>query len=117
MKKVLLIIAGVLLISGSVFNVTLAANAMESQDEKTPTVDVIAYFTKRDTLDYLIQEGQWKFNGKDTVKIAGISTKVRLVVTDSTAKGYKMALSLSNDIVGTTLKFETDELVEGYISE
>ena len=54
------------------------------------TLDVIAYFAKGDTCDYWISETKWKINGKDTIKTADIATKIRLVVTDSTATGYKM---------------------------
>lgn len=103
---------------------------MASQDS---TVNVIGWFSARDTLEYWISQGNWRINGKDTIKTAGISTKVRLVVTDSTTDGYKMdytfldfrADSIGNSslgnfqygiteklgkkIVGTTVQFETDE--------
>lgn len=97
------------------------------------TLDVIAYFAKGDTCDYWISETKWKINGKDTIKTADIATKIRLVVTDSTATGYKMNytfMDIDNDtttnsleaklanaiaervgktVIGTTIEFETDE--------
>lgn len=106
-------------------------------DEKTEaqdsTLDVIGWFSKRDTVEYWINESQWKFHENDTVKTSDISTKVRLVVTDSTANGYKMDYTfleftgdslgnsfqsnlqnslirkLGQKIVGTTVHFETNE--------
>lgn len=96
-------------------------------------VNVVAYFAKGDTCDYWIAESKWRVNGKDTTKISDIRTKVRLVVTDSTANGYKMTYtftdvvsdstvnSLNNKllgkiadnlkryVIGTTIQFETDE--------
>ena len=97
------------------------------------TLDVIAYFAKGDTCDYWISETKWKINGKDTIKTTDIATKIRLVVTDSTATGYKMNytfMDIDNDtttnsleaklanaiaervgktVIGTTIEFETDE--------
>lgn len=102
-------------------------------DSVPANVDVVAYFCKNDTVDYWISEGKWKVTDGDTVKTAGINTKVRLVVTDSTAAGYKMSYTflecegdttvqsrmgdfqnkmvelLGKKVVGTTIKFETDE--------
>ena len=90
-------------------------------------VNVVAYFCKGDTCEYWIYENEWKVDGKDTVKTLGVSTQVRLVVNDSTSKGYKMSytfLDVKADSVGvmamltertaksvidTTINFETDE--------
>lgn len=96
-------------------------------------VDVVGYFCKGDTCEYWITEGKWKVNGKDTVKLADVATKVRLVVTDSTQAGYKMSYtflemrmdsvnshfenemlkklmeSSNKCVVGTTVELETNE--------
>ena len=103
---------------------TLAADSM---------VHVIAYFAKGDTCDYQIVESKWKIAGTDSTMTSCITTKVRLVVTDSTSSGYKMTytfMDVENDttaqsqenallsrlteklrqnVVGTTIEFETDE--------
>lgn len=66
-------------------------------------VNVVAYFCKGDTCEYWIYENEWKVDGKDTVKTLGVSTQVRLVVNDSTSKGYKMSytfLDVKADSVG-----------------
>ena len=66
-------------------------------------VNVVAYFCKGDTCEYWIYENEWKVNGKDTVKTLDVSTQVRLVVNDSTSKGYKMSytfLDVKADSVG-----------------
>lgn len=96
-------------------------------------VNVIAYFAKGDTCDYQIVESKWKIAGTDSTMSSCITTKVRLVVTDSTASGYRMTytfMDVENDttaqsrenallsrlteklrqnVVGTTIEFETDE--------
>ena len=96
-------------------------------------VNVVAYFSKGDTCEYWISEGEWKVNGTDTVKTLGVSTQVRLVVNDSTPKGYKMSYTFldvkadsvgdnfrdkmmamvtertAKSVIGTTVYFETDE--------
>lgn len=96
-------------------------------------VNVVAYFCKGDTCEYWIYENEWKVNGKDTVKTLGVSTQVRLVVNDSTSKGYKMSYTFldvkadsvgdnfrdkmmamvaertAKSVIGTTINFETDE--------
>ena len=38
-------------------------------------VDVVAYFCIGDTCEYWINEGKWKVNGKDTVKLTDVATK------------------------------------------
>ena len=90
-------------------------------------VNVVAYFCKGDTCEYWIHENEWKVDGKDTVKTLGVSTQVRLVVNDSTSKGYKMSYTFldvkadsvgvmamltertAKSVIGTTINFETDE--------
>ena len=90
-------------------------------------VNVVAYFCKGDTCEYWIHENEWKVDGKDTVKTLGVSTQVRLVVNDSTSKGYKMSYTFldvkadsvgvmamltertAKSVIGSTINFETDE--------
>ena len=96
-------------------------------------VNVVAYFCKGDTCEYWIYENEWKVDDKDTVKTLGVSTQVRLVVNDSTSKGYKMSYTFldvkadsvgdnfrdkmmamiaertAKSVIGTTINFETDE--------
>lgn len=96
-------------------------------------VDVVGYFCKGDTCEYWINEGKWKVNGKDTTKLVDVATKVRLVVTDSTQAGYKMAYTFlemrmdstgshfenemlrkimeigNKSVIGTTVELETND--------
>lgn len=98
------------------------------------TVDVVAYFAKGDTCDYRITETKWKISGTDTIQTVCVNTYVRLVVTDSTATGYKMNYTftgvdcdttarsveskilstitdkMKQQVVGTTIEFETNEM-------
>lgn len=102
-------------------------------------INVIGYFCKNDSIDYWISETEWKVNNGDTIKTAGVSSKVRIVVTDSTSTGYKMKYTfldcvgdtavdkglgafqnkivekLGKKVVGTTIEFETDEF--GHITK
>lgn len=99
------------------------------------TINVIAWFNRRDTVTYRINESSWKLNGTDTVLTASYSMIARISVVDSTANGYKMDYTfldfptdtlpdsasaidkfhnqitdkLARKIVGTTVHFETDE--------
>ncbi|MEF2644479.1 MAG: hypothetical protein U0M50_10545 [Paramuribaculum sp.] len=142
MKKIIYAIIGLLLISG--FMVSQAQTSATPQELVVDTnpdslVDVTGYFCKNDTIDYWISETEWKFNDGDTIKNAGVLTKVRIVVTDSTSTGYKMTYTfldcvgdtavakgmgtvqnkivekLGQKIVGTTIEFETDEF--GHITK
>ena len=105
----------------------------QTQEESDSTVAVIAWFDKRDTMTYWINEGSWTVKDGDTTKISGFSTKVMVTVTDSTKKGYgieykflefqndsvedstlgdfqnRLVAKLSDKIAGTTIKFRTDE--------
>lgn len=67
-----------------------ATDLPANEEVNDTTLAVIAWFDKRDTVTYWIEEANWKVNGKDTVKTTGVSTKVMITVTDSTRKGYRM---------------------------
>lgn len=134
MSRILfLMVCSLLTAGGMISHAETVAVHDEADDPRDSTLDVIGWFCKNDTLEYWINESSWKFNGADTIKTSGVSTLVRLVVTDSTASGYQMDYTflkfesdsiadtpignyhnriverLSNKIVGTTIKFETDE--------
>lgn len=133
MKKLVILIFSLLLTAGCLISRAQASSSDEAVVEDL-TVSVIGWFSKCDTLDYWITQGEWKINGQDTLKTAGIATKVRIVVTDSTSAGYKMDYTfleiigdtiensplsnfhnfivekLGQSIIGTTVHFETDEL-------
>lgn len=109
-------------------------------NEDDSLVSVIGYFTKTDTLTYVIGNTIWKWTPEDTVKTAGFVQKVQLAVADSTATGYKIdftILEISGDTIedsgagdgfvlnkiitsfaeninkkmsGKTIRFETDEV-------
>ena len=65
-------------------------------------INVIGYFCKNDTVEYWISKSNWKFADGDTIKLSAASTKVRLVVNDSTSTGYKMAYTLLDCVLDTT---------------
>ncbi len=111
----------------------------DAEEESDSTLAVIAWFDKRDTVTYWIDEGSWNVNGVDTVKSSGVSTKLMLTVTDSTRRGYRMEYKfldfrcdtvsepvldnfqrnvvnlLSDRLKGVTIRFRTDEF--GQISK
>lgn len=137
MRNILLpIISSIIIACGIVSNAQTNSqqeNDIASQDS---TIAVVGYFSKNDTLIYWINQSNWRLSPSDTIKTAGVSTKVRLTVVDSTSTGYKMDYTflevrgdsvvyssqdnyqttlntlvekLSKKIVGTTIHFETDE--------
>lgn len=99
-------------------------------------LNVIGWFYNHDALEYWIEQSDWKVTPNDTVQTSGISTKVRVEVTDSTASGFKMKFSflemkadtlesgpkgdfqkilvdeMAKAMVGTTVNFETNEYGE-----
>lgn len=134
MRYILPALLCLLLTAGAV--ASYAQTDPQLQNDVAPedsTLNVIGYFSKGDTLIYWINESDWRLTPSDTVKAAGVSTKVRLNVVDSTPQGYKMeytflefrgdsiansslgsfqntiAEKLGRKIVGTTIRFETDE--------
>jgi hypothetical protein len=136
MKKTLsLIFLTALLLSAVTpcIGATQQNNASAQQDN---TIDVIGWFCERDTAIYWIQDGAWRVNNGDTIQTAGLSTKVMITVTDSTATGYKIDYTfldvrsdtlsnsevsnihnkiagiLAKKMLGTTIRFETDEYGE-----
>lgn len=96
-------------------------------------INVVGYFCKGDTCDYWMAGTQDKINGTDTTNVFNTALKVRIVVNDSTAKGYKMSYTFTDIrkdttittftnrfmnqvvdkiekfIIGTSILFETDE--------
>lgn len=140
MKKIISAIAGCL-VACCLFATTSHGYISESNNDEAAdsakadsTISFVAYFAKGDTCDYNITESKWKVNGADTTMTTCITTKVRLIVTDSTATGYRMSYtftdvkndtiedSYANDllnrvtdklrknVVGTTIVFDTDEM-------
>lgn len=112
-------------------SVACTGQAAQAEDS---LVSVIAWFNNRDTMTYWINESKWAFDGQDTVKNMDVSTKVMINVTDSTKNGYRMEYrfmdfgmdtaaagmtygfigdimeTLRNKVVGTAVKFRTDEV-------
>lgn len=133
MKNIFSVIICMLSVVCSMLVRAQSVNPMDTIAPKDSTVDVIGWFAKNDTADYLIRESIWKISPNDTVMSASASTKVRIIVTDSTSKGFKMdytILEMREDtfdvspigkvqralterwgkkIAGTTVHFETDE--------
>ena len=131
-----LIICSIFIACGIASNAQTNSQQESSVVAQDSTIDVVGYFSKNDTLIYWINQSNWQLSPSDTIKTAGVSTKVRLTVVDSTSTGYKMDYTflevkgdstlyssqdsyqttlntlvekLSKKIVGTTIHFETDE--------
>jgi len=74
---------------------------LEQQEKEDSTIAVIAYFCKNDTLVYRRVQGKEKVIDNDTTIMHEIAEDFMIVVTDSTAKGYKMELTpLSCEVRG-----------------
>ena len=137
MRNILfLIISFILIACGIVSNAQTNSQPESNLEAQDSTIDVVGYFSKNDTLIYWINQSNWRLGPSDTIKTAGVSTKVRLTVVDSTSTGYKMDYTflevrgdsvvysgqdnyqttlntlvekLNKKIVGTIIHFETDE--------
>lgn len=108
-------------------------SAGDDGQEEDSVISVVAWFNENDTMTYWITEGNWKYEGGDTVKTLGVYTKVMITVTDSTRNGYDMEYrfmefgmdtaagswmqdfmrasveKLQEKVAGTAIKFHTDE--------
>lgn len=99
------------------------------------TAEIIGWFCKGDSARYRIYDTRWKLRGGDAVMTSSTSILSKITVTDSTRKGYKMTYEIEDlnidtigtatklpeeylknveskfrdAIVGTTVRFETDE--------
>lgn len=137
MRKIhFLIICSILIACGIVSKAQADSQQESIVEVQDSTIDVVGYFSINDTAIYWISQTNWQLSPSDTIKTAGVSTKVRLTVVDSTSTGYKMDYTflevigdsaefssqdnyqatlnslvekLSKKIVGTTVHFETDE--------
>ena len=54
------------------------------------SVDVIAYFCKRDTTSYTYEHSRIKIKGADTTVVSSMQEDFYITVLDSTAQGYRM---------------------------
>ena len=81
---------------------------LQSQEEEDSTIAVIGYFCKNDTMKYLRTQGKMKIVDNDTTVMNQITEEFMVVVTDSTANGYKMELiPLSCEVEDSTENYET----------
>lgn len=103
---------------------------LQNNENEDSTIAVIGYFSKNDTMEYQRVQGKMKIVDNDTTQRGEITEKFMVVVTDSTANGYKMeiiplsceikdidndyqmrmASLLWNNIKGLRCRFTTDEL-------
>ena len=117
--------------------VAVLLDSINQSDEARPdsSLAVVGWFSKGDTVEYLMGQAKWRINGSDTILAASALRKVRINVLDSTAQGYKMKYTfleppvgnmpdsasaiekfqnllsarLSEKFVGTSFEFDTDE--------
>lgn len=133
MKKLLICILSLLVMTVGVAAYGESTPLQENVTPQDSTIDIIGWFNENDTLTYWIHESSWRIDGVDTVRTGLVSTKIRITVVDSVANGYKMdytflefptdtasttpsvdfqnkiTAKLGQQIVGTTIHFETDE--------
>ena len=103
---------------------------LQNNENEDSTIAVVGYFSKNDTMEYQRVQGKMKIVDNDTTQRGEITEKFMIVVTDSTANGYKMeiipvsceikdidsdyqmrmASLLWNNIKGLRCRFTTDEL-------
>ena len=135
MKKLLYIILCFMILAGCLISRAQTSSTYDDDEQATTdsTVDVIGWYTTTDTAVYWMHTCGLKITEHDTVATIATSTKFRIVVTDSTAQGYKMECTIldvasdsvddaeMNDfqklmtekharrMIGTTIYFETND--------
>lgn len=133
MKKLLAFLSIIILLTSSSTHNYGGAPDNGGSEPNDSMLPVIGWFGNRDSLVYLIQDSSWEIQPGDSTLTAGVSTRVQLSVTDSTAEGYNMDYTflqfdcasvpnnkaeeltnnitqiLSNKLIGKTISFETDE--------
>lgn len=89
MKKFLLLITTVIMATLSTFaQADSTAVAAEEQ-----VINVIAYFSKNDTMTYTFTDIEEKIQANDTIQDHCIVENFMVVVTDSTSEGYRLEIS------------------------
>ncbi len=117
--------------------VTPCAGITSQTDDNEATegdeVNVVAWFSKCDTVVYTIRDSSWKIDGQDTIMTAADITTAMVTVTDSAETGYRLSYtildvsdesptdtplgqfqknfmsSVASKLIGKTIDFETDE--------
>ena len=101
MKKELLYVVACVLILMPLSVSHVAAQGNETRDEgelsEDSVVNIIAYFSKNDTLTYVYDYQEMSVDNGDTVSVRKLSRDISIVVTDSTENGYMLEL-ISTDI-------------------
>lgn len=137
MKKILvwLVIVFAMTAGVSAYGEVTSSQEENVEEAEDSSVCVIGFFNKYDTATYWVEESTWKIDGADSLCTSYYTMKVRLNVVDSTSNGYKMEYTFlefpepelsdsasvlerfqkeitakyGQKIVGTTVRFETDE--------
>lgn len=140
MKKLMTILIVIFIVTGLLASITGNHLSQGKQEEKETnstqedsTLRIVAHYSKGDTCDYGIYESNYKITGKDTTYTYECNTDIRIVVNESSSKGYKMSYTIKDVyhdttgiafagqliyrvenkmekfIVGLTMEFETDK--------
>lgn len=85
---------------------TVVPHASLDVDAATDSmVQVVAYFNRLDTTEYYYESGKLKIDGSDTTLVRSIGVNFRIVVLDSTDRGYRIEYCpLSVDFAGDSEK-------------
>ena len=91
---------------------TMTVNAqvttLQKNEKEDSTIAVIGYFCKNDTMEYQRIQGKMKIVDNDTTQRGDVLEKFMVVVTDSTADGYKMEIiPISCEIEGEDNDYQT----------
>lgn len=105
MERILTIILA--LISYTLTTQAQTVNLQEEQEDSV--INTISYFCKGDTMKYTYTDVVYKITQKDTITSSFYTRDCMVVVTDSTAKGYKMELTpfeveVADDSTANTLE-------------
>ncbi len=91
------------------FSTSKAQTVSVEQVSQDSTINIIAYFCKNDTLEYVYHDYKAKVVGNDTIVKHHIIEEFQLIVRDSTINGYEIeAIPLKTEVL-----FFNDSLMTG----
>jgi hypothetical protein len=92
------------------FLIVCFSASLKAQDLLPKTVEIVTYLSKGDTLTYIIEEGKKKYVKEKLTDSTMTEKKMKLIVIDSTEKGYLIQIDMVNDK-------KTDDLIQDFMQD
>lgn len=106
MKRLLALLGAVLCLC-----VANAQDSQQNEEEGGEETNVVAYFCKRDTMQYSFQSVKYKANETDTIIKSVYHIDFTLSVADSTSNGYRLEYVMTNFEREDTIRTDAQALM------